>query len=308
VAEVNPTRFRLEPLGPGVWAALGRREAGVTSNAGIVDLGNVTLIVDSFLTPQAAEELRTASRVLTGRDPSALVNTHWHFDHCLGNGAFRDCEIYATEETRERILNVGPQFLPTVRGDVGTAQIRRLESAAEAEPRPLFREELESEVAARRDLYERSRMLQVIAPNQVYHTRLNLPARESAWIVEVRGHTGSDSMVFVPDAEVLFTGDIVVSGIHPNVATGNVEQWIGALGAVRKIAPERLVPGHGPPVDLSSIPPVEEYLTSLRQRARDGASGPIPERLASWLSPSLYEANERALRAHPDGARSSASR
>jgi cyclase len=299
---VRSERFHIEPVGAGVWAALGNRSAGVTSNAGIVDLGNVTLIVDSFLTPQAAQELRTASRLLTGRDPSAMVNTHWHFDHCLGNSVFRDCEIYSTGETRERLLDQGAKFLPSVQGDAGAQRIRQLEALAAAESRPLYREEVESELAARRDLYEMYRSLEVFAPNQVYETRYNLPARGSAWFVEVHGHTGSETMVFVPDAEVLFTGDIVVSGVHPNLASGDLEPWKAALAAVHKIAPGRIVPGHGPVGGPAAAAPVQEYLGRLTALSAMPEPTEIPERYASWLSPSQFESNLRALRSQVEPA------
>ncbi|MCI4367657.1 MAG: MBL fold metallo-hydrolase [Thermoplasmata archaeon] len=292
----KPERLQIQPVGKGVWAAIGRRGAGVTSNAGIVDLGNVTLIVDSFLTLQAAQELRTASRLLTGRDPSVVVNTHWHFDHCLGNVIFRDCEIYSTAGTREWMLSKGEPFVRTVQGEPGVARLRQLEAAASAESRPLFREELESEMAARRALFEMSSSLRVYGPNQVYDTRYNLPAQDSAWIVEVRGHTMSESMVFVPDAEVLFTGDIVVSGVHPNLVSADLKEWSAALSAVEKIAPARIVPGHGPVTGTDALGPLRDYFRTLWHAAADRGPAAMPVPFSEWYSPSQFEVNLQVLR------------
>lgn len=292
---VPSRRFTLRHIAPRVWAAIGNRAAGVSSNAGIVDLENVTLVVDSFLTLQAAEELRTAARLLTGRDPSALVNTHWHLDHWLGNIKFDDCEIYSSLRTQELILERGPAALPALLGEVAASQLRRLEERERDENRPLYREELISEVAARRDLYEEYRALRVRAPNQTYATRYNLPALQSAWFVEVRGHTESDTMVFVPEAEVLFTGDIITVGTHPNLTSGELDPWFAALDGVEKIDPKAVVPGHGPPGDLGAVQVVREYLSRLRKLVREGGTPVMPEPYRGWLSPSLFDLNLAAL-------------
>jgi glyoxylase-like metal-dependent hydrolase (beta-lactamase superfamily II) len=293
------SRFEIVPVGDGVWAAIGNRSAGVASNAGIVDLGNATLVVDAFLTIQGSEELRTAARLLTGRDPSVLVNTHWHLDHTLGNSQFGDSEIYSTAATRDRFLEQAPGFLPEVHGDPASARMKALDMASWSEPRPLFREEMITELASRRDLYEAYRSLQVRAPNQTYEGKLNLPARRSAWFVEVRGHTESDTMVFVPEAEVLFAGDIVCSGTHPHAGSGDLRQWSAALDGVEKIAPQTLVPGHGPVGRPEATGAIREYLATLREL--EGSRDPVtvPDRFSGWLSPSVFDQNLAFVRSHP---------
>jgi cyclase len=296
MVEFRSERFDLQPVGPGAWTALGRRSAGLTSNAGIVDLGNVTLVVDSFLTLQAAQELRTACRVLTGRDPSALVNTHWHFDHCLGNVVFRDCEIYGTAHTREQILRQGEGFLPGFGGEAALRRLKALEAQSTAESRPLFHEELAVETAARRELYEMFRSLLVCAPNQVYTARYNFPTRKSAWIVEVEGLGEGRSMVFVPDAEVLFAGDVLFSGTHPALSGTDPERWRTALRHVQKIGAARLVPGHGPVGGAELPPAVLAYVTALQEAAQGPDPVPVPRDYAAWTSPSLFGLNIRAAR------------
>src|SRR5690348_17354447 len=80
--------FRLEPLLDGVYAAIGIEGTGSGSNAGIIDLGDRTLVFDTFLTPQAADDLRTAAERLSGRPVAFVINSHWHSDHIHGNQAF----------------------------------------------------------------------------------------------------------------------------------------------------------------------------------------------------------------------------
>ena len=59
--------FRLEQLAEGVYAAIHIEGGGAIGNAGIVDLGDRTLVFDAFLAPQPAADLRTAAEALTGR-------------------------------------------------------------------------------------------------------------------------------------------------------------------------------------------------------------------------------------------------
>ena len=73
--------FRFLQLADGVYAAIHIDGGAAIGNAGIVDLGDRTLIFDTFSTPQAAEDLRTATEALTGRPIDAVINSHWHNAH-----------------------------------------------------------------------------------------------------------------------------------------------------------------------------------------------------------------------------------
>jgi hypothetical protein len=59
--------FELQELAAGVYAAIATPDGAAYSNAGIVDLGDQTLIFDTFDTVLAAQDLRTAAKSLTGR-------------------------------------------------------------------------------------------------------------------------------------------------------------------------------------------------------------------------------------------------
>jgi hypothetical protein len=59
--------FQLEQVAQGVYAAIVPEGSAAQGNAGIVDLGNRTLVFDTFCILQAARELREAAEQLTGR-------------------------------------------------------------------------------------------------------------------------------------------------------------------------------------------------------------------------------------------------
>ena len=97
--------FRLQELAEGVYAVIHIDGGTAIGNAGIVDLGDRTLVYDTLMTPQAGEDLRTAAETLFGRPIDATINSHWHYDHIWGNQAFgADTDIVSDEETRRMII------------------------------------------------------------------------------------------------------------------------------------------------------------------------------------------------------------
>ncbi len=100
--------FSIEQLADGVYAVLARDGGGAVSNAGLVDLGDSTLVIDTFVTPTAGEYLRADAQRLTGRIPRYVVNTHFHNDHIWGNQAFLpEADIISTADTRVLIQTAG---------------------------------------------------------------------------------------------------------------------------------------------------------------------------------------------------------
>ena len=80
--------FDLHQLANGVYAAIATPGGAAYSNAGIVDLGDQTLIFDTFETPQAAADLRAAAEALTGHPATGVIISYAHADHWCGNRVF----------------------------------------------------------------------------------------------------------------------------------------------------------------------------------------------------------------------------
>src|SRR5687768_8061810 len=81
--------FKIEQIVPGVWAAIQNDQYGrAICNAGIIDLGDKTVIFDPFMNPEAARELKEVAEQLTKRPVSLVINSHYHNDHIRGNQVF----------------------------------------------------------------------------------------------------------------------------------------------------------------------------------------------------------------------------
>jgi glyoxylase-like metal-dependent hydrolase (beta-lactamase superfamily II) len=109
--------FRLEQLADGIFAAIVVPGTGAWGNAGIVHLGDATLVFDTFLTPAPARELRAAAEALTDAPVRYVVNSHYHMDHTYGNAEFPNAVVIATATTRDLIAQRGVSLLQRVQAD-----------------------------------------------------------------------------------------------------------------------------------------------------------------------------------------------
>ena len=289
--------FQIEQVGRGIWAAIGRPGSSILSNAGIVDLGTSTLVFDTFLTPQASSDLRTAAQVLTGRNPAFVVNSHWHFDHTLGNAMFGACTIYGTATTARLLTERGQALLVALEDPSWVEVTAALRIRTEEEKRPFYRHELGSELAARMQLRDARDRVRIRAPDSILEYRYTFPGPRSAMIVAGAGHSESDTVLFVTDEEVLFTGDLVSVGVHPRVGLPDVERWRSTLDKVANVRPRVLVPGHGPVADTVACDAMKAYLDLIESVAGRNTPAEVPAEYANWLAPGRFHQSVALLRA-----------
>ena len=106
-------------------------------------------------------------------------------------------------------------------------------------------------------------------------------------------HTAADSVVHVPDAGVLFAGDLLFIGCTPIVWAGPIANWVAACDAMIALDAPTVVPGHGPVTDPDGIRAVRGYLAHVAEQAEaayrkglsfiEAADGIDLGEYASWL-------------------------
>ncbi|MGO9385284.1 MAG: fumarylacetoacetate hydrolase family protein [Mycobacterium sp.] len=231
------------------------------SNAGLVAGDGASLLVDTLFDLALTREMLTAMKPITSSAPitDALI-THSNGDHTHGNQLLdRSVRIIAAQGTADEIAhgmapemlamaqtaNLGPVATPYARDRFGHFDFSGIEVRNADRT---FDRDLTIEVGARRiDL-------------------LNLgPA-----------HTAADSVVHVPDAGVLFGGDLLFIGCTPIVWAGPIANWVAACDAMIALDAPTVVPGHGPVTDPDGIRAVRGYLAHVAEQAeiahREGLS------------------------------------
>ena len=260
-----PLPFVLKEVGPGVYAAIDGPEHKAGSNAGFVIGDDGVLVVDALFTEDAARALVGEIRRITPKPIRFVVNTHYHADHTGGDAVLRQAGavIVAHKNVRGWVRTNNVNLF----GDRITPELRaRIESL----PLP--------DVTTDKDL------------------AIWLGARKVV-VRTVLGHTGGDLTVAVPDAHVLFTGDMLWRKVPPNLIDGSVKEWLAsdaAFAAIPDAAQTTYVPGHG---DLASVADVRDfraYLIDLRRLVGDGRkTGLKDDSLVQSVAPKM-----RGL--HPD--------
>jgi glyoxylase-like metal-dependent hydrolase (beta-lactamase superfamily II) len=172
------------------------------------------LLVDTGSSPSQGRTLRTSLAAVSDKPLAAVVVTHWHYDHAFGLAAFGDVSRIAHESVRARLASA------EAAGEAGRLGI---------DPEALAMPSMELAVAIAIDLGDR----------RVEIAHLG------------RGHSDGDLVVVVPDADLLFAGDLIESAGPPSFGPDSVpDEWPGTADAVIGLmtASTLAVPGHGKPV------------------------------------------------------------
>jgi cyclase len=105
------------------------------------------------------------------------------------------------------------------------------------------------------------------------------------------GHTGGDSVVLIPDAKVVFAGDLFWRDMLPNLVDASTQPWIDTLGTLATNEPgASFVPGHGDVGQAKDVVAFREYLVTLRTLVSDAqALRKSGETLADTVLPGLSD-------------------
>jgi glyoxylase-like metal-dependent hydrolase (beta-lactamase superfamily II) len=237
--------FKLQQIGPGVWAAIGGPMAG--SNAGFIVGDDAVLVVDSFMYPDAAKALLGEIRKVTDKPVRYVVNTHYHIDHVSGDAVFK-----AAGATIIAHRNVP-----------GWIHADNIHLMGGDKVRPEIKAQIDALVPPDRTIDK--------------PTVLKLGKRRVE-LIPVTGHTGGDIEVSAPDAHVLFAGDILWNHLGPTTIDGRILVWTQDLANLEAMpGPVTFVPGHGEVAtarDVADMRQLFEDLTRLTREARQqGLSG-----------------------------------
>jgi len=291
-SSVRSQHYRFETLGEGVTAGVALPQGTALSNTGVVDLGGTTLVFDTSLTLGSAREIRDTSISLTHRPPTLAVNSHWHLDHILGNQLFSDHPVYATRRTIEILLEKRSELEADLRPAKLESDIRELERQQNAARTPAGRAPYEPVLRIHRTLLSEAAELRLTPPSSGFDVRLRLPGDLAASLLSFgSGHTESDAVLFLERPAILFAGDLVVAGNHPNLTSGDPQHWLEVLDELEKLRPDRIVPGHGPVGTLGTIHEVRDYLSTLLRLAEGPGEPEIPARFRGWAEPDQFTSN-----------------
>lgn len=278
--------FELIKVADGVYAAIAKPGGLASGNAGFVIGDEGVLIFDTFFTPAAMEELIAAIEAQTKLPIKYAVNSHYHLDHTGGNQVLkaRGIPIIAHDNVMLWQTTKNKRFLPAA----AELQKRRADAAKQLSETPA--EQSDKRLQLERQIRRLDAMMAISLTNPTVtfgsgSLHLSLGKREVV-LSPLPGHTGGDVFAYVPDANVVFTGDLGWSRTLPNLVDATVNDWIPTLDKLLAQYPNaRFVPGHGRVAEATDIHDFRDYLDDLRSRVKQGiASGITIEQAKQQLT------------------------
>ncbi len=226
----------------------------VAGNSTVIIGDDAVLVVDTGQFPRVARWEIGRIKALTKKPVRYIVNTHWHPDHWAGNGAFRaaypEAAFISTPATNAAMHEDAQPFLdPKIAARTRDAIDRMLSTGKGAQGTPLTdadRAWYRFGAGEVRALLPDLEQLDVVYPNLLFGTELTvkLGHRDAEIRFLGRGNTAGDAVVYVPDAKVLVTGDLLVHP-YPYAFGSFLSEWITTLGQLAALGATTIVPGHG---------------------------------------------------------------
>ena len=187
-------------------------------NSGIVIGDDAVMVIDTQATPAMAQDVIRRIREVTDKPIKYVVLSHYHAVRVLGAAAYEPEHIIASQDTRDLINERGEQ-----------------DKASEIGRFPRLFQNVES-----------------VPPGMTWPT-MTFTGRMTLWLgkLEVqliqlgRGHTKGDTVVWLPQDKVLFSGDLVEFDATPYAGDAYFQDWPQTLDHIAALKPEKLVPGRG---------------------------------------------------------------
>ncbi|HEY1460845.1 MAG TPA: MBL fold metallo-hydrolase [Casimicrobiaceae bacterium] len=218
-------------------------------NTGIVIGDDAVMVIDTQATPVMAQDVIRRIREVTDKPIRYVVLSHYHAVRVLGASGYRPEHVIASRDTYDLIVERGEADMKSE-----IERFPRLFRAVESVPGLTW-------------------------PTLVFEGRMTL------WLGKLRvdimqlgrGHTKGDTVVWLPDEKILFSGDLVEYGATPYTGDAYLTDWPATLDAVAALLPEKLVPGRGASLMdrravKAGLDGTRAFITQMFGAVREGAA------------------------------------
>jgi glyoxylase-like metal-dependent hydrolase (beta-lactamase superfamily II) len=217
VADLDEKQTTFTQLSEHCWAFTAEGDP----NTGIIIGDDAVMIIDATATPVMARELVARLREITDKPIKYVLLSHYHAVRVLGASGYRDeglQQVIASADTYDLIRERGQQDM-----DSEIGRFPRLFKAVESIPGLTW-------------------------PTLTFkgEITLRLGSLEVKIMQLGRGHTKGDTVAWVAQEKVLFSGDLVEYEAACYTGDAYLADWPATLDNLEKLGAEQLVPGRGP--------------------------------------------------------------
>jgi hypothetical protein len=211
-------------IGNGVYATVSDRSKGVQtrSNGGFIVGRDAALLIEGFQTPVGASFQMDALRMVTKVPVRAAIDTHYHFDHTLGNSFYGGAgvPIWAHAKAASRITETYPRW----QAEDLTTFLAPWEKRVREAKTDAQRTHAKSDIEGLQGMFEPVNLAVLALPSHPLDPA-KLPMKVDLGGLNVMiethiGHTDTDLIIRVPDQNIVFTGDLFVNAQYPTNING----------------------------------------------------------------------------------------
>jgi glyoxylase-like metal-dependent hydrolase (beta-lactamase superfamily II) len=212
-ADLSDKKISFSEIGPDLYAFTAEGDP----NSGVIVGEDSCMVIDAQATPAMARQVIERVRTVTDKPIAYVVLSHYHAVRVLGASAYDAQGIVASQATYDLIVERG-------------------------------QEDWDSEYGRFPRLFQDAGSIPGLTwPNLTFETSMSvfLGKREVKLFHLGAGHTAGDIVAWVPDAEVMFSGDLVEYHSACYCGDAHLREWPLTLDEIRDFAPRALVPGRG---------------------------------------------------------------
>lgn len=303
--------FTLKPLTNGVYACIHKPGGAAYSNAGIIDLGGRTLLVDALDTLVAGRDLRQTAEALFERPVETIILTHAHSDHWIGASVFdASTTLLASKTTRQVCLEWGAEIMEEFQDPTEWEEwLKEAEEQLRTEQDERVRVGLENSITHTRYVMAEMAEFQPRYADETFEDAVTFQgSKRNAELHSLgRGHSEDDAVLLLPQDRIAFIGDIGFFDKQPFLGFCDIDLYRKQLLFFKDSDFQVLVPGHGPvggkddiALQLKYFDVMEDLVGKVAQRGgsfEEAMQITLPEPFDKWLIGGMerFEVNMRYL-------------
>jgi cyclase len=283
-------------IGKGLYATISDRSKGLQtrSNGGFLVGRDRALLIEGFQTPTGAAFQMEALRMVTQVPIQAAIDSHFHFDHSLGNSLYggNGVPVWAHAKAAARMMEKYP---PMQSEDLDTLLApwnkRVLEAKTDRQ-----RQHAESDIEGLTGMFEPVKQSVLALPSHSLDPAkmpMTVDLGGLSVVIETYlGHTDTDLIVRVPDQNVVYTGDLLVNAQYPTNLDGYPTAWRATLAKFATYDKDTIfVPGHGQLCGLEGVALLREVFDDIAGQAEKlhKAGLPVEEAVERYEVPERYK-------------------
>ena len=285
-------------IGEGLYATISDPSKGFQTvcNGGFLAGKDGALLIEGFISVAGAAFQMDALRMVSQVPVKGALDTHYHFDHSMGNAFYgaNGIPLWAHANAAKRIV----ESYGALQGADKAALLGPLEKAIKEAKTETARKHREDYLAHVTNVFNVSNSTVLALPNHPIDPS-KLPMKVdlggvTAVIESYPGHSGTDVIVRVPEQNVVYTGDLLFSGMYPVCfdTQATVSGWRQTLKIFASWDKDTLfVPGHGPICGQEGIALLRALFDDIEEQAQKMHKAGVPAAEAAdlYVVPEKYK-------------------